>query len=570
MAVISSSTRRNIEETNRVFPYVEDLDKAIKARNADAIQRNIHALIVEADSMVIKTIKKEQSYSPSGIVDRLADILSENFLSQHEEIKLHIAKVFRLFIECMVMMHRTNPITESWIRALASKVKPALESNKSNVALCFELRCIAQGTRCFNISNDLPYVDIMNKLLGVISDSTSGVSLVIEAIRIYRDLKVESWYVDALYVNWIWRLAKDNEKLFVTEIECLSRRQNKQGYIRLAVEFLGNVLLNSPKTEIFHKALSGDDSLNLVSFAHYKKPLHIRGTGRTVRHRAVELLSHFFNDRRPSVSRMVFGTFCDRIVEETDKKVRGLLKEIFVKQSQTLQAAGLDFLEVIKNYEKEMEGVSEADLELDRSKLPSKMIHSDSSIEETLERTKQLVLEQTKKIKQQKEDISARDGVINKQKEDISARDGVINKQKEAIGEKDTKMASNVEQICFLQAQLAFKDLQFRFGRDKETMTIKEPLASKIDGVIKILNANPNFVVAFDGYTSGSWMWSRQWDKNLSKKRAEFIKEYFKSKGIDDNRMEAEGKGVLDSSKPESPLTFGQNRVVIATVKIKK
>jgi len=59
--------------------------------------------------------------------------------------------------------------------------------------------------------------------------------------------------------------------------------------------------------------------------------------------------------------------------------------------------------------------------------------------------------------------------------------------------------------------------------------------------VIKILNDNPEMKLAIDGHTD--WVGSDEFNQTLSDNRANAVKQYFISKGIDESRITSAGHG---------------------------
>jgi OOP family OmpA-OmpF porin len=82
------------------------------------------------------------------------------------------------------------------------------------------------------------------------------------------------------------------------------------------------------------------------------------------------------------------------------------------------------------------------------------------------------------------------------------------------------------------------------FDRGKET--IRAISASTLDGAASILEEYPNLRVLISGHTDTDG--SREFNLDLSRRRAESVKAYFVGKGIDATRIETLGAG------PDQPI----------------
>ena len=92
----------------------------------------------------------------------------------------------------------------------------------------------------------------------------------------------------------------------------------------------------------------------------------------------------------------------------------------------------------------------------------------------------------------------------------------------------------------------AARRIQFEFAK----ATIKKDSYKQLDEVIKILNQDPTLILSIVGHTSNDGIYEA--NMKLSQERANNVKAYFASKGIDGSRLKAEGFG------PKKPLNKGK------------
>jgi outer membrane protein OmpA-like peptidoglycan-associated protein len=75
----------------------------------------------------------------------------------------------------------------------------------------------------------------------------------------------------------------------------------------------------------------------------------------------------------------------------------------------------------------------------------------------------------------------------------------------------------------------------------------------KLDKAVKVLNDHPDIKIEIGGHTDSTG--SREYNLDLSRRRARSVKEYFLKKGIDDKRLTTRGYGpdkpVDDNETPE-------------------
>lgn len=89
--------------------------------------------------------------------------------------------------------------------------------------------------------------------------------------------------------------------------------------------------------------------------------------------------------------------------------------------------------------------------------------------------------------------------------------------------------------------QEAFDNLTFETGSD----VIKDESFEALDNLARLLNAKKNYLVSIEGHTDN--IGDPAINLSLSKRRAQAVKKYLISKGIDGKRLFADGFG---SSRP--------------------
>ena len=94
------------------------------------------------------------------------------------------------------------------------------------------------------------------------------------------------------------------------------------------------------------------------------------------------------------------------------------------------------------------------------------------------------------------------------------------------------------EKPAKVMTPIAFTGL-FEVGSNNLTVKAK----TKLDEYVDFLNSNPNKVLNIQGHTDSSG--STVFNQNLSERRANAVKSYLESKGIDSNRLTAVGAGEL-------------------------
>ncbi len=82
------------------------------------------------------------------------------------------------------------------------------------------------------------------------------------------------------------------------------------------------------------------------------------------------------------------------------------------------------------------------------------------------------------------------------------------------------------------------------FDHDKDT--IKRSSLPKLDKAVKVLNDHPDVKIEIGGHTDSTG--SREYNLDLSRRRARAVKEYFLKKGIEEKRMTTRGYG------PDKPI----------------
>jgi outer membrane protein OmpA-like peptidoglycan-associated protein len=113
-------------------------------------------------------------------------------------------------------------------------------------------------------------------------------------------------------------------------------------------------------------------------------------------------------------------------------------------------------------------------------------------------------------------------------------------------GTKENNGCPAIKQEIVEKVNYAARRIQFEKAKAKllpQSLTV-------LDEVVKILKENPELKVTIEGHTSNSGIYEE--NMKLSWQRANRVKEYFVSKGIETNRMDTQGYG------PNKPLNKGR------------
>lgn len=117
-----------------------------------------------------------------------------------------------------------------------------------------------------------------------------------------------------------------------------------------------------------------------------------------------------------------------------------------------------------------------------------------------------------------------------------------------------------------VKKRLAFAATAIQFDLGKAT--IKKTSNKLLDEVVKILNDYPDYNMTIDGYTDNTGNAER--NLQLSKERANSVMNYFISKGIDANRLKADGHGIENPvASNKTAAGRAKNRRVVMDLKLK-
>jgi OOP family OmpA-OmpF porin len=113
------------------------------------------------------------------------------------------------------------------------------------------------------------------------------------------------------------------------------------------------------------------------------------------------------------------------------------------------------------------------------------------------------------------------------------------------VKEKDGCPEEEVKKEIIEKVNYAAKKIQFEFAK----ATLVPVSYSVLDDVVNILKANPELHIAIEGHTSADGIYAA--NMKLSQSRADNVKAYLVSKGIDATRISSKGFG------PDQPLNKG-------------
>lgn len=94
-----------------------------------------------------------------------------------------------------------------------------------------------------------------------------------------------------------------------------------------------------------------------------------------------------------------------------------------------------------------------------------------------------------------------------------------------------------IEEVIILKVTKAAQKIYFATGSSK----LLSKSNASLNGVVEVLNANPSYNVDIDGHTDSTG--SAELNQKLSEARANSVKQYLISKGIDESRLVATGYG---------------------------
>jgi outer membrane protein OmpA-like peptidoglycan-associated protein len=145
--------------------------------------------------------------------------------------------------------------------------------------------------------------------------------------------------------------------------------------------------------------------------------------------------------------------------------------------------------------------------------------------------------------------------------------DGVADKNDKCIdrpGPIENAGCPIIAAAVIKKLDFAAKAIQFETGKD----LIRKVSYSQLDQVVKILNEYADYQIAIDGHTDNTGKPEK--NQVLSEKRANAVKNYFASKGIETNRMTVTGYGdTKPLVKNTSLINKTKNRRVELAMKLK-
>ncbi len=145
--------------------------------------------------------------------------------------------------------------------------------------------------------------------------------------------------------------------------------------------------------------------------------------------------------------------------------------------------------------------------------------------------------------------------------------DGIADKNDKCptvAGPASNRGCPEVKEEVKKRLSFAATAVQFETGK----AAIKKTSNKVLDEIVSILNEYPDYYMTIDGHTDNTGNAAKNLE--LSKQRANSVKAYFVSKGIDANRIEADGHGdTMPKASNKTAKGRAQNRRVDMDLKLK-
>lgn len=107
----------------------------------------------------------------------------------------------------------------------------------------------------------------------------------------------------------------------------------------------------------------------------------------------------------------------------------------------------------------------------------------------------------------------------------------------DVAGIRDNKGCPEVKEEVKQLFEQALQGIEFETGKD----VIRRTSFTILDNVVKVMNENPAYLLDINGHTDNTG--EKSFNLELSQKRADAVKNYISSKGIDAKRLNAKGFG---------------------------
>lgn len=146
----------------------------------------------------------------------------------------------------------------------------------------------------------------------------------------------------------------------------------------------------------------------------------------------------------------------------------------------------------------------------------------------------------------------------------INGRDTSLIESDTSITARDTTMEEHIPEdtVLVMAALPTWEPIQFNLN----SFTITDHSKEHLQQVISYLKNNPERKILLTGYTDNTG--TPEYNQKLSKQRAEAVSNFFKSAGIDKDRIIVEGKGMADPKFPnDTRLNRMKNRRVEFLIK---
>ncbi len=286
--------------------------------------------LVESGRHVIgQQVHDDRDFDPVPITLSLFKALNSEEIQWQPEVRYHIARAGRLFIELMCMKKTLDKLT------IVSKTQENLRTiideqanySKDHVALTFELKCCSEALKLLEEIDTKEYLTILFK--SAASPGKESIATLLSMIPKILAKKSKDWFSEVLFLSWMGGFAKENQKLFLSLRDSFAAQIDKLEIAQAAVEFFADIAWNGNE-ELKMEALKGPISLiSLLNMQRSSFSLsNITSPIWPVRYRAAQVLATLMDHKIKEIANAASEALLDRWVEETNGTVADLLMDI--------------------------------------------------------------------------------------------------------------------------------------------------------------------------------------------------------------------------------------------------